>query len=309
MRSAALAFESRNLLHARAVMPDLFMSMNTRGVVFMLLASFFFALMSVCVKLLTGIPILEIIFFRALISATLCLFGMWRAKVAPLGRNRPLLLVRGLAGTVSLAQNFWLVQSVPLAAATTLTHLSPIFTTLIGIWFVKEKVALSQLGWFLLSFAGIVLMQGFDYRIGVLALLVGITTSTTMGIAYNCVRKLGATEHPLVIIFYFPLVCLPLTGLWSLFHWVTPQGSDWWWLIGMGLTTQIGQYYMTRSYQVARISRVAIVNYMEVLFSIVLGLVLFAENFNLVTYAGMALVVAGVVLNVLSKGESHDNDG
>ena len=277
------------------------MSLDTRGVLYMLLASLFFAGMAVCVKLLDRIPVLEIIFFRALISASLCLVGLWRAKVSPLGNKRGLLVLRGVAGAVSLAQNFWLLHQVPLAAASTLTHLSPIATTIMGIWFVKEKVAPRQLLWFVLSFIGIVLMQGFDYRISVWHLLLGISTSFTMALAYNCVRKLGGTEHPLVIIFYFPLVCLPITGLYCLFYWVQPQGTEWLWLLLMGVFTQLGQYFMTRSYQVAAISRVAIINYTEVVFAIVLGLVLFAENFNLLTYAGMALVVTGVVMSIISR--------
>ena len=171
---------------------------------------------------------------------------------------------------------------------------------------MKEKVAPRQLLWFVLSFIGIVLMQGFDYRISVWHLLLGISTSFTMGLAYNCVRKLGATEHPLVIIFYFPLVCLPITGLYCLFYWVQPLGTEWLWLLLMGLFTQLGQYFMTRSYQVAAISRVAIVNYTEVVFAIVLGLVLFAENFNLLTYAGMALVVTGVVMNIISRQQRQE---
>lgn len=277
------------------------MSLSRRGVLYMLLASLFFACMAVCVKLLQGIPVLEIIFFRALISAVLCLVGIWRAGVPVLGTRKGLLTVRGIAGALALAQGYWLVQNTPLAAATTLTHLSPIFTTLIGIWFVQEKVDARQLFWFLLSFAGIVIMQGFDYRISVWHLLLGITASLTMGLAYNCVRKLGRTEHPLVIMFYFPLICLPLAGTYTLFNWVAPQGIEWLWLLLLGLFTQLGQYYMTKSYQVAAISTVAIVNYTEVIFAIVLGLLVFGENFNLLTYAGMALVCAGVVLNVLTR--------
>src|SRR3990167_859128 len=106
------------------------MSLNSRGVLYMLLASLFFAFMAVCVKLLQRIPVLEIIFFRALISAALCLVGMWKAGIAPMGNRHGLLVLRGLAGVLSLAQGFWLIQNTPLAAATTLTHLSPIFTTL-----------------------------------------------------------------------------------------------------------------------------------------------------------------------------------
>jgi drug/metabolite transporter (DMT)-like permease len=261
------------------------MSPETRGLLYMLLASFFFALMAVCVKLLQNIPVLEVIFFRAVISSALCLYGIHRAGVAPFGTQRRLLLFRGVAGVLSLAQGFYLLQTIPLAAATTLTHLSPIFTTLISIWFVREKVTPVQLGLFALSFLGVVMIQGFDYRISVWHLLVGISASFTMGLAYNSVRKLGSVEHPLVIMFYFPLVCLPFTALWSALYWVQPQGSDWLWLLLMGIATQLGQYFMTRSYQIAVVA-------------IVLGLALFGENFNLLTYAGMALVVSGVVLNI-----------
>ncbi len=264
----------------------------------MLLASFFFALMAVCVKLFGRIPVLEVIFFRAVISSLLCLYGIHRAGISPFGTHRGLLFFRGVAGVLSLAQGFYLIQTIPLAAATTLTHLSPIFTTLIATWFVKEKVSPLQLGFFVLSFLGLVLIQGFDYRITGWHLLVGISASFTMGLAYNSVRKLGSMEHPLVIMFYFPLVCLPFTALWSAFYWVQPQGVEWLYLLLMGLTTQLGQYFMTRSYQVAVVSRVVIVNYTEVLFAIVLGFTLFGENFNLLTYAGMALVAAGVVLNL-----------
>lgn len=280
------------------------MTVETRGILYMLLASFFFALMALCVKLLQNIPVLEVIFFRAVISSLLCLFGLWRAGVAPLGNNRRLLVFRGVAGALSLAQGFWLIQTIPLAAATTLTHLSPIFTTLIAVWFVKEKVTPLQLGFFVLSFLGVVMIQGFDLRISVWHLLIGISASFCMGLAYNSVRKLGADEHPLVIMFYFPLVCLPFTAVYSYYYWVQPQGWEWLYLLLMGITTQLGQYFMTLSYQIAAVSRVAIVNYTEVLFAIALGFVLFGENFNLLTYAGMALVVSGVVLNLGLKART-----
>lgn len=274
------------------------MSTDTRGILYMLLASFFFALMAMSVKLVQHLPVLETIFFRAVIASLLCLWGLWRAGVAPLGNKRRLLVFRGLAGAVSLIQGFYLIQTIPLAAATTLTHLSPIFTTLIAVWFVREKVAPVQLLFFALSFLGVVLIQGFDYRISLWHLAVGISASFCMGLAYNSVRKLGSDEHPLVIMFYFPLVCLPFTALYSYFYWVQPQGEDWLYLLLIGVTAQLGQYFMTVSYKIANVARVAIVAYSEVLFAIALGLALFEENFNLLTYAGMALVAAGVVLNM-----------
>ena len=277
------------------------MSDTARGVWFMLLASFLFTLMTVFVKLLDGIPALEIIFVRAIISVALCLWGLQRAGVPIFGRNRFLLTMRGVTGTIALTLNFYLIHQIPLATASTLTYLAPIFTTLLGIWIVHERVRPWQWLFFMLSFAGVVMIQGYDPRISLFHLGLGVLTSLVMGLAYNCVRKLGGSEHPLVIIFYFPLISLPVAGLWSLFNWVTPTPWQWFYLLMVGISAQMAQYYMTRSYQLAEISTVSILNYTSIVYALVLGYILFDEYFNWMTYAGMALVLAGVIFNVLCK--------
>ncbi len=275
------------------------MSMSSLGVWYMFLATFLFALMTVFVKLLPQIPVIEIILFRSIISLLLCFFVLSKNKVKAFGNNKSLLILRGLAGAVALTMNFYLIQVIPLAAASTLTFLAPICTTILGIYFVKEKVKPLQFLFFAASFAGILIVQGFDNRISLFHLLVGLSTSMAMGLAYNCVRRLSSSEDPLVIILYFPLVCLPLTGVWSIFHWTQPQGLDWVYLLMVGLTTQIAQYYMTKSYQSAEISTVSIVSYTGILYSIGLGFFIFIESFNWITYFGIGLVLAGVLGNVV----------
>lgn len=274
------------------------MSDNLRGVWYMAVATFVFALMTVFVKLVPTIPALEIIFFRALISVSICWWALKRSRIPLFGNNKPLLILRGVAGVIALALNFYLIHEIPLATASTLTYLAPISTTLIGIWFVRERISPLQLVFFALSFSGTLVIEGFDTRVSAFHLGVGIVTSVFMGIAYNCVRKLSTGEHPLVIIFYFPFVCLPVTGLWCLLFWVQPTGWQWFYLFMVGITSQIAQYFMTRAYQLAEISTVAIVNYTGIIYAIVLGFVFFGEGFNLLTYAGMGLVIAGVILNV-----------
>ncbi len=210
-------------------------------------------------------------------------------------------MLRGLAGVLALSLNYYLIQVVPLAAASTLVYLTPIFSTILGISFVKEKVSPLQFVFFALSFSGILVIQGFDNRISLFHLLIGISASAMAGLAYNCVRKLNSSEHPLVIMFYFPLLCLPVAGLWILFNWVTPQGLEWVYLMMVGLTSQIAQYYLTRSYQIAEIATVSIVNYTSIIYTVAMGFIIFGETFNSMTYLGMAIVCAGVIINVLYK--------
>lgn len=97
------------------------MSDNLRGVWYMALATFLFALMTVFVKLVPEIPALEIIFFRAIISVTLCYWGFKRARVPIFGNNKPMLILRGIAGVLALTFNFYLIHEIPLATASTLT--------------------------------------------------------------------------------------------------------------------------------------------------------------------------------------------
>jgi len=271
------------------------------GVTFMLLATFTFTVMKVGIKLIPHIPAIEIILFRSIISMFLSLVVLIPKKVNVWGNNKPILFARGISGAIALIIYFSLLQQIPLAAASTLQYLAPIFTSIIGIFLVRERVSPWQFVFFALAFLGILVIQGFDSRISFIHLLMGITTSIFMGLAYNFIRKLKDSEHSLVIIFYFPLVMLPISAVWSAFVWVQPQGWDWIVLIGVGITTQIAQYFMTKSYQTAELSKVSILNYVGIIYALAFGYFLFDETFNLMTYVGMMLVLSGVMANVIFK--------
>ena len=122
-----------------------------------------------------------------------------------------------------------------------------------------------------------------------------------MGLAYNFIRKLKTTEHPLVIIFYFPLVMLPISSIWSIFVWVQPMGYDWLVLLAVGLCTQAAQFFMTKSYQQEELSKVSILSYISIIYSLSFGYFIFNETYDWIIYVGMALVLLGVILNVLWK--------
>lgn len=273
----------------------------SQGVRFMLLASFTFTLMKVCVKLVPHIPAIEIILFRSVISMGISLYFLGRQKVNIWGNNKPVLIGRGVAGALALVIYFSLLQQIPLATASTLQYLAPIFTAVLGIFIVGERVKNIQWIFFAMSFAGILVIQGFDPRISMTHIVMGISASVFMGLAYNFIRKLKTDEHPLVIIFYFPLIMLPISAVWSLFVWVQPVGYDWLILILVGIFTQIAQFLMTKAYQQEELNKVSILTYIGIIYSLAFGFFLFDETYNLVTYGGMALVLSGVILNVVWK--------
>lgn len=275
--------------------------MFTSGVRYMLLATLFFSLMNVFVKMVPNIPSVEIVFFRSVVSLVLSYFFLKVQGVSIWGNNKKILLFRGMSGAVALILYFSTLQLMPLASAVTIQFLSPIFSSILGVYIVKERVKPLQWLFYLLAFAGVVMVKGFDPRITPMLFVIGIVSAFFSGLAYNFIRKLKLTEHPLVIVFYFPLVTLPVTGLISVFDWYQPEGMEWFILLLVGVFTQIAQYFMTKAYQAEELSKIASLKYIGLIYALGLGYVFFDETFNLLTYLGMTVMILGVILNVAYK--------
>ena len=273
----------------------------------MLLATFFFALMNAAVKSLGHLPAVEIALLRSAVSLVIA-FGIVRYYRIPLpGRNSRALLLRGFFGSLSLVLYFITLQNMPLASAVTLQYLSPVFTAIMGIFLVREPVRPLQWLFFAVSFAGVLMVQGFDNRVSPDFVLLGVGSALCAGLAYNMIRQLKLTEHPLVIVFYFPLVSVPVTALLlGTITWVTPAGTDWLVLIFIGLTAQTAQYFMTRSYQSDELSKVVSLKYVGIIYALLFGYFLFGETFSLEAHLGMLVVLAGVVLNIWYKDRTGE---
>ena len=273
-----------------------------KGVLYMLLATFTFTAMNVFVKMLPHIPVIEIIFFRSVVSLLLSVYFLRRQRVPIFGHKIYWLMGRGISGAIALILYFTLLQQIPLATASTLNYLAPIFTVVLSLFILKERVAFFRWGFFLISFIGVLVVEGFDHRISMTHLVLGISSSFFMGLAYTFIRVLKTDEHPLVIIFYFPLVVLPISGVWSFFSWVTPSLFEWFILLVIGILTQIAQLFMTKAYQIGDVNKVSIIAYTGLIFSLFFGFVFFKETFSLFAYLGMLLVILGVALSVIFKG-------
>ncbi|MEK6480814.1 DMT family transporter [Catalinimonas sp. 4WD22] len=273
----------------------------SKGVKYMLLATFLFACMNVLVKWVTHIPAVEVVFFRSVISLLLSFTILKAQGIHIWGNNKLLLIARGASGAVGLILYFMIIQQIPLATAVTLQFLAPIVTAILGLLLLGERFKILQGVFFVLSFCGILIVNGFDARVEPMHLLMGILAALGAGMAYTIIRKLKKSEHPLVIVMYFPLVTVPITGAYSAWHWVMPQGIQWLILLGIGLLTQFAQYFLTKSFQEEEINKVASLKYLNIIYALFFGYIFFGETFNLYTYIGMLLVVGGVILNIWYK--------
>jgi drug/metabolite transporter (DMT)-like permease len=280
----------------------------SKGQSFMLASACFYAVLNLCVKQLSYLPAMELIFFRAAISFLLCAWGIHRAGVFFFGNNRKWLMVRGVAGIIALWLYFSSIQQMPLASAVAIQYTSPIFAALFAVFLLGERMSIWKWVFFLVSMMGVLLIKGFDSRVSYEYLFAGIFSAMMSGIAYNAVRKLNVSEHPLVIILYFPMVALPISGIYSWLNWVNPRGYDWFLVLLMGLATQAGQYCMTRAIQLERLERVTFLNYAGILFALVLGYIFYQEKFDLISGTGIMLVAGGIFLNLAENRKQETKE-
>jgi drug/metabolite transporter (DMT)-like permease len=268
------------------------------GVRSMFLSTFFFAMANVCVKQVSHLPAMEIVFFRCLLGVAFCFYGLRRARASVVGSNHKILALRGIFGTVALYFFFVTVQHIPLASAMTIQYLSPIFTAVIAIFLLNEKVGLPQWLFYLIAFTGVLFIEQFDTRVSLYYLGLGVISAFGSGVAYNLVRSLKEKEHPLTVVFHFQLIGMIAGFLLTIFNWTTPVGWDWFYLLLIGIFSQLGQIFLTDALQKEKAASVAIIVYTGLIYGLSIGWIYFDEPQGLGSLIGMLLVVIGVILSI-----------
>ena len=278
------------------------------GTQYMMLSALGFALMGALVKVAGSldIPLFQIILVRAVISVILSLSAIARAKVHPLGHRRWLLLARGVCGFLSLSCVFYAVLHLPFAEATILQYLHPVFTAVLAFILLREVPGKGTLICVLLSLGGLGVMllptAGVpNADANWLAVLAGLGGAFGSGLAYTIVRKLASTEHPSVIVLYFPMVCIPASVLVGFEDFIWPSQEAWLVLFGVGCFAQLGQLTLTKAMRTDSASRAASLSYVQIVFAALLGIWFFDELPTLYTMLGAALIILGAVINTLIK--------
>tara|TARA_Y100001968_G_scaffold323407_1_gene361029 strand:- start:440 stop:1348 length:909 start_codon:yes stop_codon:yes gene_type:complete len=286
---------------------------NLRGIKFLIGSGLAFSLMTVCVKAIGGrIPISELVFARATISIIITRFYLYRKKVNPWGYQKRLLLLRGLLGTVALFCIFKALTILPIATATVIQYIYPTFTVICASVLLKEFILKRILYSIIIGWIGIVLVSQPEFTINsnfqeiILAIMIAILGALMTSLAYICVRKLSSKEHPLVIIYYFPLVSIPLSIPFIINDFVLPIGTDWFWIIGIGIFTQIGQLCITEGLRLLPAGQATSLNYSQVIFASLWGVLIFQETITSSIYLGGFCVLISTIISISATKTSKE---
>jgi drug/metabolite transporter (DMT)-like permease len=269
----------------------------------MILGAFFFSLMSLGVKAVgQRIPSQEVVLVRGVLNVAFSYALLRRARVPPWGNRPGVLILRGLLGFAALSSLYYALVHLPLADATVLQYTNPVWTALFAVWVLGERMRRREAALVLTSLLGVVLVArpsvlfgGEASGLDMVAVAVALLGAMFSAAAYVTVRKLGRTEHPLVIVFYFTLVTVPasLPGMMAGAVWPTP--AEWLVLLGVGVAAQGGQVYMTRGLQLEPAARATAVGYLQVVFAALWGVLFFGEFPDGWTAAGALVILASTL--------------
>lgn len=288
------------------------------------LASLFFALMGLLVKVLTGaprapgslaawlgshdVPAMQVVFYRSLIPFLMYLpaaLAEARARPREMRASAPLLALRGISGAAALVCYFLAIERVDLSVATVLTYTSPLWATLFAAWFLREGLP-ARLAWAMpLTLAGVVMITRPDFsRPGdpsgyALALGAGILA----GVAYAAVRRLTSEVSTSTVV-----VCFSGMGMLFALPWMggfTPTPLEMALLAGAGVTGGLAQYFMTLGYRWATASRASTLTLAAVVFTVLLAVPLLGERPDALDWAGLALTLVGVAAATPRRPEAY----
>ncbi len=279
----------------------------------MILASVFFATMSVCIKFASvHFNTFELVYYRGLIGMAI-MASLCRAQGVSIRTPVPWMHVwRSAVGVASLSAWFYAIAHLPLATAMTLNYMSGVWVAafLVGGTLVMGRLQdASRQGPIVLTvlsgFAGVIMIlrptiEQNQLFAGVIGLLSGLGAA----MAYIQVAALGRVGEPESrTVFYFSIGTTMVGGVAMLFtgasDWVWPQVL---WLLPIGLLAALGQLCMTKAYTRGATLLVANLQYSGIVFAALYGLFLFGDVIPLIGWAGMALIMAsGIAATALRK--------
>jgi drug/metabolite transporter (DMT)-like permease len=276
----------------------------SRAVWYMAASALGFSVMSMLVKIASErLPTGEIVLARAVVTLAASYVMVRRARLPLWGTNRKGLALRGVLGFGGLSLYYLSLAHLPLADATTIQNTTPLLTSLLAWWVLKESVGWSTAFALACGIGGVTLVvhpsgTGLDP----LGVAIGLGAACCSALAYVTVRQLAKTEHPLVIVFYFPLIATPLVVPWAVATWVTPEPMEWLLLLAIGLSTQVGQVFMTMALVIERAGRVTSIGYIQVAFAMIWQWAIFGAPPTIWTIAGAALIVGGTTVIAMVSG-------
>lgn len=273
----------------------------------MITASACFAIMAAFVKACHRLPVWEVTFFRALIN--LLLLAPWALRnpaIVKTWRKEPgPLLLRGVAGCLSIFLYFCAIERIKLADAVMLNQSAPILVLILSALVLGERLTKRALVFIAIAFIGIMFVVKPDFHMTdqkqIIGSLAGLGSTFTAAISYVSIKVATRNIPSRLIVFSFAVVATIMSLIPTLFFFTLPVGQDWLCLLGAGIFATMAQEAMTRGIAGLPASVATPLLLTNVVFSSFLGWVGWNEIPDAWSFLGIFLIGSGLLGALRSK--------
>ena len=277
------------------------MNRKHKAILYIVLSSFCFALMSVFVRLAGDIPSVQKSFFRNLIAFFFAVILLMKNKIwlTDAKKNRRYLILPTTIGTLGIFCNFYAVDHLVLADASMLNKMSPFFAIVFSFLILGEKVKPTQAFCVVGAFIGsLFILKPTFANMALVPSLIGLCGGLFAGVAYTFVRLLGerGEKGPFIVFFFSGFSCL-VSLPYLLLHYHPMSASQLGFLLLAGLAASGGQFSITAAYCNAPAREISVYDYSQIIFSALLGFLLFSQMPDFLSVIGyLTICVMAVVM-------------
>lgn len=270
------------------------MSSQAQAIKWMLVKTFAAAVMYVLIRHLTnlGTNIYMTAALPIMISVPVMIgLNLLRKRRLPRTGQFPLYFVRGALGISSILLMTYAITLIPLATATAINYTAPLFSVLLAIIILKERPS-KRLGLGILGgIAGMLLIIQPNFEAYSLGVIIMTASAFLYGAVNIIVKALVAKDSPYALTFFtwisMLLAALPLT----IVHWQTLGAEQWLGIIMLTVVANLSVFAASYAYQKSELSVLMPLEYMQLIFVVVLAELLFAEHVELATIAGGLIII------------------
>lgn len=281
-----------------------------KGIFFIIISAFFFSLMNTFVRLSGDVPTVQKTFFRNIIALSIALSVMLKNGISfrPQKGNLKFLVARAVFGTIGVLCNFYAVDHLMLSDASMLNKMSPFFSILFSFLILKERLSLVQAGIVLTAFTGSVFIIKPSAAIfSEPAALIGLCGGLGAGLAYTMVRILGQrNENKSFIVLFFSVFSCIVTLPYIVMNFEPMTFKQIMYLIGAGIAAAGGQFSVTSAYCYAPAKEISVYDYSQLIFSMLLGFVIFGQIPDVFSGLGYLIIIASAVLMFIYNNRKNN---
>jgi len=268
-----------------------------RGAALMILATLLMAVLNALQKTATAtLPVGEVIFFRNLFSLPTVLLVALRTRPRLATTRFGGHVLRSTVGLVSMVMVVIAVSALPLAEQQVFSYTQPLFLTLLALPLLGERPSARRLWATALGFTGVLTVAlgaglGDAGNVPAWAYAVALAQGLFGALTALQIRQLSATESSTTIVFWQAVLMTLFTALPMPFYWQAPTGMEWLLLVAIGIVAAIYQTVLAEAFAATQVSAIGPFTYAGLIWSALLGWLVFAEVPSLNMLFGTILIV------------------